>query len=80
MKKKQIPEEHQMKLDYIGALIREYRFGEGWTQQMLGEYCNLNRNTISRAENGGNVSVLTILEIVDSLDIKIVDLFDEQSN
>jgi transcriptional regulator with XRE-family HTH domain len=76
MKNRQIPEEHQKKLNYIGALIREYRFAEGWSQQMLSEYCNLNRNTISRAENGGNVSVLTILEIAETLDIRLTDLFE----
>lgn len=76
MKKKQIPEEHQKKLNYIGALIREYRFAEGWSQSMLSEYCNLNRNTISRIENGSNVSVLTILEIAETLDIRLADLFE----
>lgn len=78
MKNRKIPKEHQKKLIFIGALIREYRFSEGWTQEMLSEYCNLSRNTISRAENGGNVSVLTILEIADTLDIKLNDLFDDQ--
>ena len=77
MKNWKIPEEHKKRLRYIGALIREYRFAEGWTQQMLSEYCNLNRNTISRIENGGNVSVLTILEIADSLDIRIPYLFED---
>jgi transcriptional regulator with XRE-family HTH domain len=77
MKNMQIPNEHKNRLRYIGALIREYRFLEGWTQQMLGEYCSLSRNTISRIENGGNVSVLTILEIADTLDIRIPYLFED---
>jgi len=74
--KKNIPENQKI-VKNIGELIKEYRFSEGWTQQMLGDYCDLNRNTISRVENGKNISVLTLLEIAATLEINLVDLFSQ---
>ena len=78
MKNRKIPEEHQKRLRFIGTLIREYRVAEGWTQQMLSEYSNLNRNTIYRAESGSNFSLLTLFELADTLDINLSELFDEE--
>lgn len=73
---KKITEEHQKILNHIGYLIREYRLSEGWSQKIFSEYSNLSRQSISRVENGKNISLLTLIEIVITLDIKLSDLFE----
>ncbi len=75
MDKNQISSNHKLKLEKIGALMKEYRLAEGWTQQMLSEYANLHRNTVIRAENAKNISLLTFLEIADTLNIRLSDIF-----
>lgn len=75
MIKKTYPQEYHNKLDNIAGLIREYRINSGYSQLELAEYLNLNRNTLSRAENGKNITLLSLLELADTLEIDLVDLF-----
>jgi transcriptional regulator with XRE-family HTH domain len=47
--------------------IRALRKRRGWTQEQLAEYLGLDRSSVSRIENGGEISgpvgrLLTILE------------------
>ena len=75
MKHKQIPKHHQKRLIAISTYLRELRFAEGMTQEELGHNLNLHRNTIQRAENGQNITLLSILELADALDINVSELF-----
>ena len=58
--------------------IRELRINQGMTQ--IGLRDNLNspphRNTIIRAEAGKNISILTVFELADALDVEIKELFE----
>jgi DNA-binding XRE family transcriptional regulator len=47
------------------------------TQEELSHILNLHRNTIQRAENGQNITLLSIFELADALDISIKDLFQD---
>jgi transcriptional regulator with XRE-family HTH domain len=75
MIKKTYPEEYHKKLGSIAGLIREYRINNGYTQMELAEYLDLHRNTLSRAENGRNITLLSLLELADTLGVDLVDLF-----
>lgn len=75
MNKKSYPEEYHKKLEFIGALIREYRVNRGYSQMELSEYLNLHRNTLSRAERGGNLNLLNLIEIAQTLAINLSELF-----
>jgi len=75
MIKKTYPEEYHKKLGNIAGLIREYRINNGYSQLELAEYLNLHRNTLSRAENGKNITLLSLLELAETLDIDLIDLF-----
>lgn len=75
MTRKPIPDHHQKQLEVISTYLRELRFSEGLTQTELSEQVNLHRNTIHRAENGGNTTLLTIFELADALDINPAELF-----
>lgn len=75
MYKRQIPLHHLKRLEYISTYFRELRYAEGLTQQELSQYMNLHRNTIVRAENAENITLLSLFELSDALDISIKDLF-----
>jgi DNA-binding XRE family transcriptional regulator len=74
---KQIPEHQQKRLDYLSTLFREYRLSEGITQKELSINSNLHRNTIIRAESAENLTLLSVFELADTLDINLNDLFQD---
>ncbi|MBN1184625.1 MAG: helix-turn-helix transcriptional regulator [Bacteroidales bacterium] len=75
MIKKTYPQEYYKKLGSIAGLIREYRINNGYSQMELAGYLNLHRNTLSRAENGKNITLLSLLELADTLGVDLADLF-----
>jgi len=78
MKARTITPENQKRLEILGMYIRELRINQGMTQ--IGLRDNLNspphRNTIIRAEAGKNISILTVFELADALDVEIKELFE----
>jgi transcriptional regulator with XRE-family HTH domain len=79
MKLESVPAEYQKKLDFIASMLREYRLNSGYSQNALIQELdlNLNRNTVSRAENGKNISLLSLFEIAATLEIDLKELFDD---
>jgi transcriptional regulator with XRE-family HTH domain len=77
MSSKQIPAQHQKRLEIISTYLRELRFSEGLTQKELSQIMNLHRNTIIRAENAKNLTLLSLFELADALDININQLFQD---
>ncbi|NMC61064.1 MAG: helix-turn-helix transcriptional regulator [Candidatus Methanofastidiosa archaeon] len=69
MVKKAHPEEYYRKLEFIGSLIREYRVNSGYSQMHLAEYLNLSRNSLSRAERGKNITLLSLIELCETLEV-----------
>ncbi|NMC57769.1 MAG: helix-turn-helix transcriptional regulator [Candidatus Methanofastidiosa archaeon] len=75
MIRKPVPESYNLKLQRLSSLLKEYRINNGYSQIGLSEYLNIHRNTLSRAENGKNITLLSLLELADTLEIDLVDLF-----
>jgi len=75
--KKTYPQEYYKKLNSIAAFIKEYRLNSGYTQTELAEYLNLHRNTLSRAEGAKNMTVLTLIELCETLELDMSELFCE---
>jgi len=75
MSSKPIPEQHQKRLEIISTYVRELRFSEGLTQKDLSQTVNLHRNTIIRAENAKNLTLLSLFELADALNISPKDVF-----
>jgi len=75
MKSKEIPEHNRKRLETIGNYLREYRFNEGLTQQEISENTHLHRNSIVRAENGKNYTLLSLFELTDFYQINTNELF-----
>jgi len=79
MKIKPVSEQNSKRLDYLSTFLRELRLNEGLTQKELSQNINLHlhRNTILRAENAQNLTLLSIFELADALNININQLFQD---
>ena len=72
---KTIPDHHRKKFEYLSTYIRELRLNQGMTQQELSQNLNLHRNTIIHAENAKNLTLLSVFELADALDISLKTFF-----
>ena len=69
---------HQKRMEYIAAFLRNYRLNVGKTQYDLSECTDsVHRNTIIRAEAAKNISLLKLFEILDALELEPNELFME---
>ena len=74
---KPIPATYIKKLHRLSAYLKEYRVNNGYSQMQLSENLNIHRNTLSRAENGKNITLLSLLELTDTLEIDLKDIFSD---
>lgn len=64
----------------IGDRIRELRNSRGWTQDELGEKCELHRTFIGSVERGErNISILNLRVIAGVLRVPLAELLIEPS-
>jgi transcriptional regulator with XRE-family HTH domain len=77
MKRKTVPSKYYEILESIGSLIREYRLSNNYSQIELSQNLNVHRNTLSHIENGRNVNLLSLIEIAETLEIDLKDLFSD---
>lgn len=60
-----------MGLENLGKRIREERLNKGLTQEQLAEKVNISLNFMSLIENGKNMSVQTLVNLANALDVSI---------
>ncbi len=61
----------------FGSRLRELREQRGLSQEKLAEMADLHRNYVGNLERGkSNVSLLTIVKLAHSLDVKPVKLIE----
>ncbi len=75
MKRKEIPERQRRRFLILSKYLRELRLAEGLSQKELCNLVGLNRNSIINAEAGRNLTVLSLFELTDALDINPNELF-----
>ena len=75
MNRKTYPQEYCKKLEAIAGLMREYRINNGYSQMELAESLNMHRNTLSRVERGFDYHLLNLIEIAETLEIDLSELF-----
>ena len=75
MSDKPLKENNIKRLEYISNFLKELRILNGMTQSELSKQTNIHTNTIQRAEQAKNFSLLSLFKIVDGLDIPLKDLF-----
>ncbi len=76
MKKKTISPANKKRLETLAIYLRELRYSESLTQNEISQSLNLHRNTIIRAENAQNMTLLTFFDLADALDICPSELLD----
>ena len=64
--------EHTKQLIAIGNLTRELRINHGYTQEQLASEINITKRTIQRIEAGENVTVKSLIEILDWFDVDVI--------
>jgi transcriptional regulator with XRE-family HTH domain len=77
MPKKLITDQNIRRLEYLSIFLRELRLNEGLTQEELSQQMNLHRNSIIRAENAKNITLLSLFELADALDMSPNEIFRE---
>lgn len=74
--------EYELKLDLLGAMIKQARKERHLTQSQLGEMIGVQKSQISRIEsNAKNVTIETILRVFNALKAKVnfnVELLDNE--
>ena len=60
-----------MGLENLGKRIREERLKKGLTQEQLAEKVDISLNFMSLIENGKNMSVQTLVNLANALDVSI---------
>jgi transcriptional regulator with XRE-family HTH domain len=64
--------DEQTFLRELGSRIRSRREERGWTQEQLGEQCDLHRTFIGSVERGErNISILNLREIARALRVPL---------
>lgn len=61
---------HEKNIELISNYLREIRFSENLTNENVQELTGLAKNTISRVENGYNITLVTLLELAEVYDVK----------
>lgn len=77
MPNKPIPEQHLKRFEYVSIFLRELRLNSGLTQEELSQQMNLHRNSIIRVEKAKNITLLSLFELADALDISPKELFQD---
>lgn len=58
-----------------GAVIRQLRDARGWKQDDLAKRAKVSRETVSRAENGGNVGLFQLYRFAHAFRVDITVFF-----
>ncbi|WP_218177716.1 helix-turn-helix domain-containing protein [Amycolatopsis australiensis] len=74
------PSDHDFEqhLAAMGKRLRAARRSADLTQVELAALSGVDRGNISRAEHGGNISVLTLWHLASALGLRAADLLDDR--
>ncbi len=72
---REVPESLQPKINLLSQYLVECRFNENLSQRDVSEEIDIHRNTIVRAENGKNITLVSLFMLADYYEMSISDLF-----
>jgi transcriptional regulator with XRE-family HTH domain len=72
--KQEVPEITKQRLNFLGALLREYRWEEGLSRLEVYDQSDIHFRTITRLENGENVSLVTLFRYMDFLNLDLSEI------
>lgn len=65
----------KIQFNNVGSNVKQLRKNRGWTQHELASKCSVNREKISRIENGTKDYMFsTLLEVCEGLDVDVIDV------
>jgi transcriptional regulator with XRE-family HTH domain len=69
----------ETRLRTVTSFLKWYRINSGLSQQELSENSGIHRNTIVRYESDApkNLTLLTVFEIADALELDVYQIFQE---
>ncbi len=78
MKKR--PSQQEIRIS-LGKRVRSLRMEKGWSQEALAEASDLHRTYVGGIERGErNISLRNIEKLAASLDVSILNLFEEEKD
>jgi transcriptional regulator with XRE-family HTH domain len=77
MLKKPISDQNSKRLSYLSTYLRELRLNENLTMDELSQQMNLHKNTILRAENSHNLTLISVFKLADEFNIPVHELFQD---
>jgi transcriptional regulator with XRE-family HTH domain len=72
-----IREKHKKRYDEIRLFIKNYRLNDEITQCQFGKMAETHTNTIRNLEAGKNITVRTLFNCIDALDMTISEFFQD---
>ncbi|HXH05450.1 MAG TPA: helix-turn-helix transcriptional regulator, partial [Vicinamibacterales bacterium] len=60
---------------HVGDVVRKLREHRRWTQSRLAQAAGLNRSTVVKIEEGGNVQRTTLEAVARGLGVSVADLY-----
>jgi len=71
-----IPEHHFKRIEEISQFIKNWRINEGLSQAEFASMAELHPNSIHNLEIGKNVTLSTLLNCIDAMDLKLSQFFE----
>ncbi len=62
-------------LQNLGRRIRDLRSQRGWSQEKFSEICAVHRTWMGQIERGRNISIRTLANIAQALEVPLAELF-----
>lgn len=74
-----IEKHNEKRIQEVTSFLKWYRINSGFSQHELSEYSGVHKNTIVRYESNvaTNLTLLTIFEVADTLELDISKIFLE---
>ena len=77
MLKKTISDQNSKRLSYLSSYLRELRLNENQTMEEQSKQMHLHKNTILRAENSHNLTLISVFKFADEFNIPVYELFQD---
>lgn len=68
---------HKKRYDEIRLFIKNYRLNDGITQSQFSKMAETHTNTIRNLEAGKNITLQTLFNCIDALDLSISEFFQD---
>lgn len=77
-KEKKLSDKQKAALDFIAKRLKEIRIKKGYTNyEYLAYELGMSRSLYGTYENGANITIVTLVRILEHLDVSLEEFFNE---